>query len=166
MANEADKNTMLAEFNDQDYCKDVLQLDQERTEDLLDQELINEAATFGIEVPRPSKAHISVCDSTATVESRHARTGSTASRTSLSTNATSRSSSDGKSRPSASFSSYDRFIEQAADAPDEHPLPPAPEPAPSIFSVSTRKSYSSIKSGITNRFRGLRRKKTSSDILK
>lgn len=169
MAKEPDEQAppTLAEFNDEDYCRDVLQLDEHMTEDTLDQELLNDAAIYGIEMA-PSKAHISVCDSMATIESAHARTGSMASCASLSTNATSRSSSDdlkSHERQSPSFSDYDRYLQRADSAVLVAP-PMPPEPAPSIFSVSTRKSYSSIKSGISSRFRGFRRMKASNANMK
>lgn len=165
LADTPQELSTMAEFNDTDYWRDVLLLDAESTEDLIDKKIIQQAAILGVEIAPPSKGHISLCDSSVTVESRHARTGSTGSQASVSTDATSRYSSDVRkkeNRQSTSFVEYDKFLEQGQTGAF---LAAASEPAPSIFSVSTRKSYSSIRSNFKNRFR-LRRNKESVENLK
>lgn len=156
----------LTEFNDTDYFDEVLSFEGgEDTEEGIDHALASEAAILGIEVAPLITSYDSLYDSTGTVQSRHARTGSSASQISQTTNATSRSSSDDAKNNgvSASFDEYDQFIQQL----DLYPPPsqPAYQQAPSLFSVSTKKSYSSIRDGIKSRFR-LRRNKPSTAELK
>ena len=172
--------TLPTEYNDRDYALEVLQLEDAQTERAVDQHLTKEAEKLGITISRrPSSngnPHISVSESVMTVGSRHARTGSTGSEGSNSTGMTSRSSHDDHStldaqkpsgsRRSASFSEYERYLVQteAQDAAKSgFKVPPIPsEPTPSLFSVSTRRSYVSIKNGIKSRFR-LRKHRTSLD---
>lgn len=173
------------ELNDGDYLSEVLQLESSGTENALDDGLAHDAAVLGIEIPPPisvkHNGHESVCDSSVTIGSRHARTGSSGSQASISTGITSRSSTeniDGSSpvpskrshsRRSLSFSDYDKFIlqqQQPGTGLTMYPMPPIPsDPAPSLFSVSTRKSYNSIKNGIKVRLK-LRRNKASEENLK
>jgi hypothetical protein len=163
-----------AEYNDSDYVREVLQLEGGQTEEAIDQQLVKEAEKLGITIAPPptpkNDPHVSMCDSAITVGSHHARTGSTGSDRSHSTGMTSRSSNEhldtstlgrGSRRPnsrrSLSFSEYEKYLSQT-EAQDAAKLgfspPPMPsEPAPSLFSVSTRRSYVSIKNGIKNRFR-------------
>lgn len=176
-------STLPTEYSDSDYCREVLQLEDGQTEEAVDQNLTKEAEELGITISRPptpnNNPHISICESAITVGSHHARTGSTGSEGSNSTGMTSRSSNeqlDGLtpaqvrkrpvSRRSLSFSEYEKYLAQteAQDAAKSgYNIPPIPnEPAPSLFSVSTRKSYVSIKNGIKNRFR-FRRNRTSLD---
>jgi hypothetical protein len=175
-----------AEYNDRDYIREVLQLDEGRTETSFDEELAKEAESLGIVVEKPEpaegkeNAHHSMCESAITVASHHARTASSGSQGSNSTGMTSRSSLDTAMpttrkrstahRKSLSFGEYEKFLTQAEeDRKQENmaysPPPIPPEPAPSLFSVSTRRSYVSIRNGIRNRFR-LRRRNSSKEELK
>jgi hypothetical protein len=175
--------TLPTEYSDSDYAREVLQLEDGQTEEGVDQDLTKEAEKLGIIISRPptpnDNPHISMCESAITVGSHHARTGSTGSEASDSTGMTSRSSNEqlenstplharkrSSSRRSLSFSEYEKYLAQteAQDAAKSgYNPPPIPnEPAPSLFSVSTRKSYVSIKNGFKNRFR-FRRNRTSLD---
>jgi hypothetical protein len=175
-----------SEYNDRDYIREVLQLDEGRTETSFDEELAKEAESLGIVVEKPEptegkeNAHHSMCESAITVASHHARTASSGSQGSNSTGMTSRSSLDTAMpatrkrstahRKSLSFGEYEKFLTQAEeDRKQENmaysPPPIPPEPAPSLFSVSTRRSYVSIRNGIRNRFR-LRRRNSSKEELK
>ena len=186
--------TVPMEYNDRDYFRDVLQLEAGLTEAAFDSRLVREAEALGITISRPASpanndqnvAHHSVSHSAVTVGSHHARTFSSGSQGSDSTGMTSTSSnehSDNASRPqtkrrsiarrSFSFSEYARYLAHA-EAQDNNALrafvypPVLPEPAPSLFSVSTRRSMKSIKSlkkGIQSRLR-LRRNYASQDDLK
>lgn len=155
----ASNGSTLAEFNDTDYFDQVLSFQGgPNTEEDIDRILAEEAAILGVEVAPPITSYESLYDSTGTVQSRHARTGSSASQASVSTNATSRSSTEDAKSQNTSFDEYDQFIQQL----DLYPPLPSQHTgqAPSLFSVSTKKSYSSIKDGIKNRFR-MRRNKAS-----
>ncbi len=175
-----------AEYNDDDYVREVLQLDNGQTEAIFEESLAQEAEKLGITISRPStptnnENHNSMCNSAITVASHHVRTTSSSSQGSASTGMTSRSSNEQsenltlpqtRKRPSTrrnlSFSEYERYLAQheAQDITKQIYPPPLPaEPAPSLFSVSTRKSYNSIKNGFRNKFR-LRRTKSSQDEIK
>jgi hypothetical protein len=173
--------TVPFDYADDDYTREVLQLDEGQTEDDVDQNLSKEAEKLGIAItipPRPNdNPHISMCDSAITVESHHARTGSTGSEGSHSTGLTSRSSEDtstlrerSSTRRSLSFSEYDKYLAQteAQDAAKSgyNALQIRSEPAPSLFSVSTRRSYVSIKNGIRSRFRFKKGRKSLDEDLK
>src|SRR5208282_2569397 len=68
-----------AEYNDDDYIYEVLQLEEGQTEALLDQQLVQEAEKLGITISRPPTAdgqnenHNSMCESALTLPSHHAR---------------------------------------------------------------------------------------------
>lgn len=156
------------EFSGAAYVREVLRLEDGQTEDAVDEELAKEVAKLGIQLPQPEKGHVSVCDSAVTVESTHVRTASTGSSASTSTELTSRSSYEalGSRRRSAgrllSFSEYDKYLAQT-----ESHLPlnlPSHQPAPSILSVSSRRSYSQFKDDIKDRFRFRRPKRASENI--
>jgi hypothetical protein len=187
-SNSNGNSTAPAEYNDNDYFREVLQLDDETSEALFDEHLLQQASKLGITISRPptptpkNAAHNSMCESAITVASHHARTASTGSQESGSTGMTSRSSNEQldnlappqarrrpNSRRSLSFSEYEKYLmqaEQEADAKTGFLSPPMPaELAPSLFSVSTRRSYVSIKNGLKNRFK-LSRNKASQDGLK
>lgn len=173
-----------AEYNDYDYVREVLQLDVGKTESVLDESLVQEAENLGITISRPPtptnnhETHMSMSNSAITVASHHARTTSSSSKESASTGMTSRSSNEqfdnstlpqtrkrSSARRNLSFSEYEKYLaQQDAQDPNKQSVPPAipAEPAPSLFSVSTRKSYYSIKSNFSRRFR-LRRNKTSQE---
>lgn len=175
------------EYNDSEYFHEVLQLEDGETEALLDQTLAELAAKLGIIISRPTTpkedenqnpAQSSMRESAITVGTNHARTASTESRKSNSTGITSRSSNDQLHdvtrrpkpdvRRSLSFAEYEKFLLQAeaqAFSSTGFVPPPIPlEQSPSLFSVSTRKSYQSIRSNFKSRFR-LRRGKGSREDL-
>ncbi len=184
------EGTPPTEYNNEDYVREVLQLENGQTEALFDESLIQEAEKLGITISRPptanengNPAHHSMCESANTVASHHVRTASSESQDSASTGMTSRSSNNqsdlslplpsrkrSSARRSMSFSEYEKYLAQhdaqEANKQGSYPPPPIPnEPAPSLFSVSTRKSYASIKSNFKNRFR-LRRKNSSLEDAK
>lgn len=167
-------------FNDQDYAKEVLSLGKDETEDAADEQLMNDAEAFGIVVAHPptavQKTHLSACDSAFTFTTDIARSGSSASRTSISTDVTTpRTSmeSDGNGgqhtiaqRPSPkrslSFSDYDKFaaqFEANQSGSKITKVPIATRKAPSLFSISTKSSYISITTGLKDKLR-IRRKGT------
>jgi hypothetical protein len=181
------------EYNDSDYFREVLQLEDGLTEAVFDDALVQDAEAVGITISRPTTpadhdqnvAHNSMCESAATVGSHHARTFSSGSQGSDSTGITSRTSneqSDNSARPhmrrrtmskrTLSFSEYEKYLAHA-EAQDNAlrgfiPPPMPIEPAPSLFSVSTRrsiKSMKSIKKGIQRRFQ-FRRNNASQEDLK
>lgn len=164
------------EFNDADYVYEVLQLSGGVTEHAYDEFLAKEVEKVGITIaPTPTRAaHSSMHESALTDTSHQARTTWSESRASISTGLTSRSSLDDptasqvtRSNPRRilSFSRYENYATQTRTA--GLPFPPVPipaEPAVSLFSVSTRRSLASIRSGFKNRFR-LKRSKSSQDNL-
>lgn len=171
--------TLPGEYNDADYFSEVLRLDEGQTEALFDDNLVQEAEQLGLTISRPQSpsgqhvTHRSMSESAMTVATHHARTASSGSQGSVSTGATSRSSNEqleGRKRPvsrrSLSFSEYEKYLVQheAQEALKSGiiPTPMPAEPAPSLFSVSTRRSFVSIRNGIKHRFK-LRRNRTSQD---
>jgi len=171
------------EFNDADYDREVLQLEG-TCETAVDEALMQEATTLGVDLSQTfvasQKGHVSVCDSAATVGSEHIRTSSMESEASASTGITSISSKErstagmppitrkvNEKRP-LSFSIYDRFLaqleaqEQARIEALGHSV--SSKRAPSIFSVSTQKSYNGLKSSFKSHFK-LRRNKASTGEL-
>lgn len=168
---------VAVEFDDAEYAREVLQLEGDAAEEVCDGELAKEAEVLGITISRPSTpggaAHHSVRESALTATTHHARTTSSRSQGSISTGLTSRSSSAdsmqtrkrSNRRRSLSFSGYEKYATQTR--PQNPPVlpfpPPLPaEPAGSLFSVSTRRSFASVRSGLKNRFR-LRRSKSTQD---
>lgn len=173
--------TVPAEYRDTNYFREVLQLEDGRTEADYEERLNQEAEKLGITISRPPSLrnehinHNSMCDSSTTVVSHHARTASSGSNGSASTGMTSRSSNEdletsrkrGSIRRSMSFSEYEKYLAEHDTQETRFNVfpPPIPlEPAPSLFSVSTRKSYTSIKSGIKNKFR-IRRNKSAQESI-
>jgi hypothetical protein len=175
-----------AEYNDEDYFREVLHLEEGQTETVFDEKLAQEAEKLGITISRPptpntqNANHNSMCESALTEASQHARTASSGSQGSVSTGMTSRSSNDqldnstpfharkrSISRRSLSFTEYEKYLTQheAQEAMKTgFVLPPmASERAPSLFSVSTRRSYVSIKNGIKHRFKIRRNKSCHED---
>jgi hypothetical protein len=170
------------EYNDADYIREVLQLRAGQTEALLDEHIVREASALGIAISQPVMAKVeNVVDNSVSnsVVSHHARTLSSGSQRSQSTGMTSRSSHDyhyhadapqSKRRPvsrrSLAFTDYEKFLVQAeaSNTAVKTPIPIPPEPAPSLFSVSTRKSYASIKRGL-NKLR-IRRGNSSAPNMK
>ena len=164
----------------------VLQLEGEQTEAQFDESLAKEAESLGITISRPPTpidsqhaTHDSLCGSANTVQSHH-RTASSGSHGSASTGMTSRSSNEQldsstqtpqqvrkrmSARRSLSFTEYEKYLAQHGSTKPIIPQPIPAEPAPSLFSVSTRKSYVSIKNGFKNKFK-LRRTRSSQDTVK
>jgi hypothetical protein len=181
-------SAMPTEYNDEDYFYEVLHFEAGQTEALFDEQLAHEAEKLGRTISRPPTAqgqnenHNSVCESALTEPSHHARTASSGSAGSVSTGMTSRSSNELPdnsiplharirpiSRRSLSFSEYEKYLAQheAQEAMKSGvvPLPIPAERAPSLFSVSTRRSYVGFKHGIKSKFK-LRRRKTSQEDSK
>ncbi len=171
------------EFNAAHYDREVLELEG-TCESAVDEALAREAITLGVDLSQVHGAsqngHISVCDSATTVGSDHLRTSSMETGASASTGITSISSNErstagmspitrkiSEKRP-LSFSAYDRFLAQL-EAQEQARIEglghvPSAKRAPSIFSVSTQKSYNGIKSTIKSHFK-LRRNKIPSGNL-
>lgn len=164
------------ELNDLSYLVEVLR--SVETEQNIEQDLITRAATLGISIPAPplpsEDTHSPGAESDATLSSTHARNTSSGSEdttnTAMTSNPPSRPntgaephdhappvpSSRARSR-SLNFSTYDKYLAQLEPnlcQPKILKRPPTPtNPAPSIFSVSTRKSYISIKNGLKAKVR-------------
>ena len=183
---DVQRNTALtlafAEDKEQDYYREVLQLAEGLSEAQLDDHLVQRAEQLGITITKPPSANDNQQDNTFsesadTIQSHHARTASSASNGTTSTGITSRSSNEvgnglrktPSTRRSLSFTEYEKYLAQqeAQNTAGLAHLPPpiSFEPAPSLFSVSTRRSYVSIKNGIKSRFR-LRRDKGSQEDSK
>jgi hypothetical protein len=171
----------LPELAEADFIHQVLQVTTDNSVAVLD-ELLIKAASLGIAASRPSTAlsadkhHLaspSGADSSITLDTNHARSASTGSHTSTSTTLTSAPSHDDVPEPAGSvptrkrsrnltFSQYDKYLAQVSPNLDQPKFLSLPPPAadrhqssPSLFSVSTRKSYLGIRNGLTK----LRRKK-------
>jgi hypothetical protein len=174
-----DSADVPVELNDAEYARQVLLLESGVTEDIFDEVLAKEAEKLRITIARPAtpdqNAHNSMRESALTVTTQHARTTSSDSRGSISTGLTSRSSLGDLTPPqtrkrsnprrSLSFSGYEKFATQSrAQNATILPFPPPvpAEPAASLFSVSTKRSFASVRSGIKNRFR-LKRSKSTQD---
>ncbi|KAM3566162.1 hypothetical protein ARSEF4850_000830 [Beauveria asiatica] len=153
-------DTMATTDVDQDvYAKEVLGLDAGITEDAIDADLVAKANSLGIASSTLQKRNTSSAFSASTFGSTMDQTFSA---TSSSTHATPRSSifaassTDLAYSGAGSFALYDQFI-AAADEPLEQvrfrkaSLPAANSSAQSLFSVSTHKSFSSVKSGFKSR---------------
>jgi hypothetical protein len=176
--------SLSQEFNDADYDREVLQLEG-TCETAVDQALMREATTLGVDPSQifvaSQKGHISVCDSAATVGSEHIRTSSMESETSASTGITSISANErstasvppitrkiSEKRP-LSFSAYDRFLAQL-EAQEQARIEAlghiaSSKRAPSIFSVSTQKSYNGLKGSFKGHFKLRRNKASTGDLM-
>lgn len=171
-----------SEYNDTDFVREVLQYKEGQTEAVLDDLLTQEAEKLGIALSKlqsPGQdVHNSMCESDITVASQHVRSASSESQDSMLTAITTTSSTESsvmvqsmKKKPSVrrslSFSEYEKYLAQAgAQQPSKFGFVPTAipaEPTPSLFSVSSRRSYMSIRSGFKNRFR-LRRGKSTDDM--
>jgi len=164
------------------YCREVLQLAVDKSEAMAEGELLARATALGLppsQVPAAEKRNTSSAESNSTVATSHVRTFSNASNGSASTVLTAHSSIFDSPIPhttasaviaprrrskSLAFSHYDKYL-QHIDPNINQPKflkEPPPEPADtsgqSVFSVSTRKSYLSIKRGIKNSMRWRRKK--------
>ncbi|KXJ94062.1 hypothetical protein Micbo1qcDRAFT_159030 [Microdochium bolleyi] len=158
------------ELPEHEFLTEVLQLPSEDFEAYLEG-LMKRAAQLGISVSRPNssksfhdKRNTSGADSSVTIDTNHVRTVSTSSQESADTAITSHSSKDGvqdasesvlsRTRPhNLTFAQYEAYLQQpdkAADQPKFLSSPPTHDRVPaSVFSMSTRKSYKSIKLGLS-----------------
>ena len=176
--------SLSQEFNDADYDREVLQLEG-TCETAVNEALMLEARTLGVDLSQTFVAsqngHISVCDSAATVGSEHIRTSSMESEASASTGITSISSNERSTagvppitrkineRRPLSFSAYDRFLAQL-EAQEQARIEAlghiaSSKRAPSIFSVSTQKSYNGLKNSFKNHFKLRRNKASTGDLM-
>jgi len=164
-----------AEFSAAEYENEVLRTGG-HTEAVFDEALTREAEILGISRPHtPTPAHHAMSECATSVDSNHARTNSKDSNQSNST-ALSSTSYDGQfedsiaaqfrkrasHRRSLSFSEYEQYLAQTEAQPrkDMGFFIPSKTAEPSLFSMSTRKSYHNIRNSFKNRFR-LRRVKPS-----
>jgi hypothetical protein len=177
--------SLAQEFNDADYDREVLQLEG-TCETEVDEALAREATTLGVDLTQTfvasQKGHISVCDSAATIGSEHIRTSSMESAASASTGLTSVMSNDQSiigvppitrmnvsDRRPLSFSAYDRFLaqleaqEQARIEALGHST--SSKRAPSVFSVSTQKSYNGLKASFKSHFKLRKNKDSTGDLM-
>ncbi|KAH9888664.1 hypothetical protein F4778DRAFT_403091 [Xylariomycetidae sp. FL2044] len=161
-----------------DYLSEVLQRSAESAEAYL-KDLNMKATRLGISPSRPStaaskadKRNAVAAESSLTLDESHARTASTGSEGSASTALTSPCSQDGhhdlpgkiltrrRSR-ALSFAQYESYLAQVNPNLNQPKFISIPshdvDAAPSVFSVSTRKSYISIKKS----FSMIRRKRSS-----
>lgn len=176
------------ELDDLSYLVEVLR--SVETEQHIELDLTHRAAALGISLPPPpSPSEDTNCpdpESDAALSSTHARNTSSGSDntadTAMTSNPPSRPdtgagqrenppplpSSRARSR-SLNFSTYDKYLAQLEPnlcQPKILKRPPTPtDNAPSIFSVSTRKSYISIKNGLKAKVRWKRQSTTPSTTL-
>ncbi|GKT96233.1 IBR domain-containing protein [Colletotrichum tofieldiae] len=171
------------EDDEADYLVQVLRLSSEGSEAAIEEELVAKAKALGISTSRLSheKRKTSSAESqTSTIATQHVRTFSTASRDSTSTTLTSHPSLHAvpiaadapphslarKRSKSLGFSQYDKYLSQIDPNIDQPKIQKASPPIAhdtsthSLFSVSSRRSYFSIKEGI----RKIRRKRTSAVV--
>lgn len=162
------------ELSDALYLAEVLHLQDLAAEGELDRALSAKAGALGIPASRPPRAaeqlNASSAGSAFTVATSYARTASTGSDSSDSTALTSRlstldvtaSESVGLGKTltrssSLNFSRYENYLGHVEPNLSQprflKGLPPIPEPAPSLFSISTRKSIQSIKRGIQSKLK-------------
>lgn len=166
----------LPDLSDAAYFAQVLRLPVEKLESHVDDELAVRARHIGCHAQNLSdKRYTSSAESASTAITYHARTFSTGSNASASTTLTVNSSilypprspkpqsdADEKRQTTGlNFTQYDKYLSQIdknLDQPKIRKLSvPTDTSAKSVFSVSTRRSFFSVKSGIKNKFR-LRRK--------
>ncbi|CAG8949570.1 hypothetical protein HYFRA_00007803 [Hymenoscyphus fraxineus] len=154
------------EYNDREYIREVLQLGDNQTESLAHAILMLEAEALGITISRPVSMS----------SEGHVRTDSADSQKTQSTGVTSifsRGSADvtpdtstgilhdqrPSSRRSLSFSEYGKYLEQTGETVITHnshvSIISSDDREGSLFSVSTRKSYISIKNGLKKSSRTL-----------
>lgn len=166
----------LPEARDSDYHIEVLKMSTDRYEAYLNS-LIMKATNLGISIAR----NTSVAESNATVDTNHARSESTQSQGSASTTLTLHSFDDGRNftgrilprrrSRALSFSQYGRylsdinpslgqpkFISSSPSSPSEL------ERTPSLFSMTTKKSYRSLRKSIL-KIRGASREAPCSEPL-
>ncbi|OHF03436.1 IBR domain-containing protein [Colletotrichum orchidophilum] len=159
------------EDGEAEYSAQVLRLSSQRSEAIVEEELLAKATALGISTSRFShdKRNTSSAESqTSTIATQHVRTFSTASRGSASTTLTSHPSLNAvpiaadvppqslarKRSKSLSFSQYDKYLSQIDPNMHQPKIQKTPPPIPhdtsahSLFSVTSRRSYFSIKEGM------------------
>ncbi|KAI8304826.1 hypothetical protein K4K61_005871 [Colletotrichum sp. SAR11_59] len=161
------------EDDEADYLDQVLRLSTQTTEAAIDEELVAKATALGISTSglTPENTAAGPESRASTVATQHVRTFSTASRDSASTTLTSHPSLNTapftaatadvppnslarKRSKSLTFSHYDKYLSQLDPNIHQPKIQKAPPPAVldpsthSLFSVSTRRSYFSMKEGI------------------
>ncbi|KAH8662281.1 hypothetical protein BX600DRAFT_481832 [Xylariales sp. PMI_506] len=167
LPNSPEALNAIPELSETGFVAEVLQTNASNAESMLD-ELLRKAASLGIALSRPptaisiaadpSTGRTSGVDSSVTLDTTHARTASTGSEGSASTTLTPPSSDDDnhetplttalarrRSR-SLTFAQYDKYLAQVSPNLDQpkfisHPPPERHNSTPSVFSVSTKKSY-------------------------
>lgn len=169
----------IPELSDDQYALEVLRLPAGKSEEQDEQDVVTRASALGIEIRLPdnnqSRKTASSAQSASTLDSYHARTFSTVSIHSANTALTAYSSLFGppipefashgppvKPRPrDINFAQYDRYLSQIGPHLDQPKLRKAPIPAEtsarSLFSVRTKHSLFSVKSGIMRGMRWSRR---------
>lgn len=173
----------LPELAEADFFSQVFRVTPDKAAIVID-ELLERAAGLGISVSRYSAA-ISIPDkhlassasgdeSNAASDSSHARTASTESKCSTSTTLTSpnsdRAPHDPPQQTLITFSHYDKYLAQLNPSLDHSKLASSPPPTerhnstPSLFSVSTRKSYLGIRNGIF-KLRRMRKSSPFPDVI-
>jgi hypothetical protein len=163
-------------LDDAEYVARVLGLAVGKTESQLDDELDARAQKYGIPTTPlfqnvTDKRYTSSAESASTTQTPHTRTFSTASNTSASTALTSHSSlfapasskvaskgKDGRPTKNLNFSQYEKYLSQVDKNLDQPKfrravVAPPEVSARSLFSVSTKRSLFSIKSGVKNKLR-------------
>lgn len=182
LAETPDTTFNLPELSDAAYINEVLRLPVEKCESHVEDELVAKARQLGIStVAFSDKRYTLSAESASTVPTYHARTFSTGSRDSTSTALTLQSSlftppspelspteANGKRRPkSTNFSQYEKYLTQVDKNLDQpkfrRPSITVDNSNKSLFSVNTRRSLASVRSGIKSRLR-LRRKSVQPSI--
>jgi len=177
--------TLPAEYNSLDYFREVLQLEVGYTESSLDEALDKEAERYGISTSRPTSSNenteSSLCESADTTDSHHRTISSGSQESNGGTESTSKTSFEQLNQPpispltkkrplsvrrSVSFSDYDKYLLQIDPAGTNAIVRPSlpSKPTPS-FSISSRRSYATIKEGLKTRLK-LRRSKTTTENAK
>lgn len=169
----------LRELSDAAYQNEVLRLPLEKSESHVEAELVARARQLGVSTAHyaaADKRHTSSAESASTAPTYHGRTFSTASEASTSTAPTVDSSlfappSPGplpadpadKRRPrDLSFAPYDKYLAQVGKNLNQprfrkSSIATVDPSSRSIFSVSTKRSLASVRSGFKNRLRWRRR---------
>ncbi|KAI0551348.1 hypothetical protein F4679DRAFT_135941 [Xylaria curta] len=159
--------TVVPELREADYQKEVFKSSTDNYEVYLEG-LITKAEKLGISFTRPPSINsmpddhdTSGADSNATLDVTHTRTISTGSRVSASTSLTSHSSNNGhghtgkvltrKRSQGLTFMQYESYLSHIKPnvGMSKFLVSPIAEPAPSVFRVSTRKSYKLLREGIS-----------------
>lgn len=165
--------TTLPELSDADFYREVFHVDSTSSQIFAEKQLLSRATELGIDLPSPITPQPDNCDNSraqsqnSTIATYHARTFSSTSYDSASTDLTTPSAvadatdSEASSQPAKArrskdlrFSHYDKYLENLKPILDQprffkgHPSPSTDSSAQSLFSVSSRMSYLGFKDGI------------------